>query len=73
MSIQRTALLLSMLIASAVHAQDFSFAQNLYANHENYRVNGFESRRIKHDEVLINIDRIKSENPSLYAVQPVGR
>ncbi len=73
MSIQRTALLLCMFIASAVHAQDFSFAQNLYANHGNYRVNGFESRRIKHNEVLINIDRIKSENPALYAVQPVGR
>ena len=53
MSIQRTALLLCMLIASAVHAQDFSFAQNLYANHGNYRVNGFESRRIRHNEVLI--------------------
>ena len=60
-------------MSSIVNAQDFGFAQKLHANHEQYKVSGFESRRIKHNEVLINSDRVKAENPAFYSVQTVGR
>lgn len=73
MYIQRIALIISVIITSVVNAQDLGFAQKLYSNHEQYKVNGLESRRIKHNEVLINNDRVKAENPDFYSVQTVGR
>lgn len=72
MCLKRTAFLVGLVFAFTLNAQDFSFAKKLHNNHVEYKVAGLETRRIKHDEVIKNINRVKEENPSFYKVNLIG-
>jgi hypothetical protein len=73
MHIKRVAFLVGVFFTFTVNAQDFSFAKKLYENHLQYKAEGLDTRRIKHDEVLKNIKRVKEGNPSFYQVNPIGK
>ena len=73
MHIRRVAFLVGVFFTFTVNAQDFSFAKKLYENHLQYKAEGLDTRRIKHDEVLKNIKRVKEGNPSFYQVNPIGK
>jgi hypothetical protein len=59
MRLKRTAFLVGVVVTFTVNAQDFSFAKKLHENHLQYKVAGLDIRRIKHDEVIKNIKRVK--------------
>lgn len=72
MRLKRTVFLVGLVFAFTLNAQDFSFAKKLHDNHLQYKVAGLDIRRIKQDEVIKNIKRIKEENPSFYKVNLIG-
>ena len=55
-------LLLIILSSGILMAQDIEFANNLYYNYQNYKEASLNNRRIKHQDIVSLIDRLKS-NP----------
>lgn len=53
-------------------AQDFSFAKSLYTSYEQYKVEGFNVRRINPNEVLRSIAHLRATNPMLFNIQRIG-
>ena len=62
------------ILACFVHSysQDLSFAKELFENHETYKVEGFEQRRIKQAEVLSAIEKTVTQYAGVFQSRIVG-
>ena len=72
MKVFRYPLLFILACFASTYAQDLSFAEELFENHETYKVAGFQQRRIKQTEVLSAIDKAIAQYPGVFESRIVG-